>query len=68
MASFDFITKAVRFVGEVKSEGKRVTWPSRKETVMTAVAVFVLAAIAAVFFVLVDSAIHTVLKYFHVVS
>ncbi|CAO5676774.1 MAG: Protein translocase subunit SecE [Holosporales bacterium] len=68
MASFDFITKAVRFISEVKSEGKRVTWPSRKETVMTAIAVFVLAAIAAVFFVLVDSSIHYVLKLLRVVS
>ena len=68
MASFDFLTKAVRFVGEVKTEGKRVTWPTRKETVMTAVAVFILAAIAAVFFVIVDSSIHTILKYFHVVG
>ena len=58
----------MRFSGEVKAEGKRVTWPTRRETMMTALSVFVLAAIAAVFFVIVDSSIHTILKYFRVVG
>lgn len=64
----NFFSKAMRFTGEVKSEGKRVTWPTKRETIMTAVSVFVLAMIAALFFVVVDSSIHTILKYFHVVG
>jgi preprotein translocase subunit SecE len=68
MSGLNFFTKAIRFVGEIKAEGKRVTWPTRRETVMTAISVFVLAAIAAIFFVIVDSIIHSILKYFHVVG
>ena len=66
--SFNIFSKAFRFVDEVKAEGKRVTWPTRRETLMTALSVFVLAMIAAIFFVMVDSVIHSVLKYFHVVG
>ncbi len=47
-------TSPVEFVREVKRETSKVTWPTRKETVVTTVMVFVLVAIMAVFFLLVD--------------
>ena len=68
MSGLNIFSKIFRFTSEVKAEGKRVTWPTRRETMMTALSVFILAAVAAVFFVIVDSVIHTVLKYFHVVG
>ena len=50
----------LRFLQEVKQEAFRVTWPSKKDTVTGALMVFVLASLAAVFFLLLDQ----ILKFF----
>lgn len=42
------------FVREVRQEVARVTWPTRKETLVTTGLVLALSAIAALFFMLVD--------------
>lgn len=42
------------FFDQSKVEMKKVTWPSRKETVTTSVAVLVLAVVMAIFLGLVD--------------
>jgi preprotein translocase subunit SecE len=39
---------------EVRAEGQKVTWPTRKETTVTTIMVFVMVAIASVFFLLAD--------------
>ena len=44
----------VKFVRDVRSEVGRVTWPSRKETLVTTGLVFAMVALAAMFFFLVD--------------
>ena len=46
-----------KFVREVRSEMARVTWPSRKETMVTTSLVMGLAALAAVFFFVADQVI-----------
>ena len=46
--------ESVEFVEEVRQEVSRVTWPSRKETIVTTAMVFVMVFIAAGFFFLVD--------------
>ena len=43
-----------RFVQEVRAEASKVVWPTRRETMLTTVMVFVMAALAATFFFLVD--------------
>jgi preprotein translocase subunit SecE len=43
-----------RFVREVRAEVSKVTWPSRKETMITTGLVFALSALAAVFFFVAD--------------
>ena len=43
-----------KFVREVRAEMARVTWPSRKETMVTTGLVFAMVALAAIFFFLVD--------------
>ncbi len=45
------------FVREVRQEAARVTWPSRRETLVTTGLVLALSALAAVFFMVVDWAI-----------
>jgi preprotein translocase subunit SecE len=46
-----------KFVREVRAEMARVTWPSRKETMVTTGLVFAMVALAAMFFFLVDQII-----------
>ena len=43
-----------KFVQGVKQEAFRVTWPSKKEVLLGGFMVFVLATVAAVFFLLLD--------------
>ena len=50
----------LRFLQEVKQEAFRVTWPTKKDTVTGALMVFVLASLAAVFFLILDQ----ILKFF----
>ena len=47
-------TNATEFIQQVRQEVSRVTWPSRKETVVTTAMVFLMVFIAAAFFFLVD--------------
>ncbi len=42
------------FLREVRSEMAKVTWPSRRETLVTTGLVFAMVALAAVFFLVVD--------------
>jgi preprotein translocase subunit SecE len=50
MAKFN----AAEFVQQVRQETSRVTWPSRKETMVTTAMVFLMVFIAAAFFFVVD--------------
>jgi len=43
-----------KFLQEVRAEGQKVTWPTRKETTVTTIMVFVMVFIAAIFFLLAD--------------
>ena len=43
-----------QFVREVRQEASKVTWPTRRETGISTVMVFVFCVIAAIFFFLVD--------------
>ena len=45
------------FDRQVRQETTKVTWPSRKETGLTTAMVFVMAALAAIFFLLADKVI-----------
>jgi preprotein translocase subunit SecE len=45
-----------QFVREVRAEVAKVTWPTRRETLVTTGLVFAMAAVAAIFFFIVDQA------------
>ncbi len=51
------------FVSEVRQEVKKVSWPSRRETVLTTGVVFVFALIAGIYFMLVDQIIYRSLHW-----
>ena len=42
------------FLQQVRNEGSKVTWPSRKETMITTAMVFFMAVLASLFFLAVD--------------
>ena len=44
----------LKFIQSVKQEAFRVTWPTRKDVMLGTLMVFVLATIAALFFLLLD--------------
>ncbi len=43
-----------QYVRQVRQEVAKVTWPTRKETTVTTLMVFIMVALAAVFFFLID--------------
>ena len=47
----------VAFVKQVKNEAKKVTWPSRQETTMSMIAVFVMVFISSIFLFFADQII-----------
>ena len=47
-------TNPMEFVQQVRREVAKVTWPTRKETMVSTVMVFVFVFVAATFFFLVD--------------
>ena len=47
-------TNPAEFVQQVRQEGAKVTWPTRKETTVSTGMVFVMVILAALFFFLVD--------------
>lgn len=47
-------TSPGEFVRQVRQETSKVTWPTRKETLVTSVMVFIMAFIMALFFLGVD--------------
>ncbi len=52
----------IRFIQQVRSEVAKVVWPKRREVLLTTIMVFVMSAIAALFFGLVDLGIRTGLQ------
>ena len=49
--------KPARFFKEVKQEGNKIVWPTRKETLITTAMVFVMVIIFSIFFLIVDNII-----------
>ncbi len=52
-----------KFIREVRQEGSKVTWPSRRETMQTTMMVLVLTLVVAMFFMLVDWILGSLVKF-----
>ena len=52
-----------QFVMQVRQEVSRISWASRRETGTATLTVFVMVAIAAVFFLLVDMVLSNVVQF-----
>ncbi|MGB0853993.1 MAG: preprotein translocase subunit SecE [Pikeienuella sp.] len=46
-----------QFIQQVRAETAKVVWPTRRETLLTTIMVFIMAALAAIFFFGVDQLI-----------
>ena len=55
-------TNPVEFLQEVRDEAKKVTWPSRKETMITTGMVLLMAFVASLFFLVADQVIAFMLR------
>jgi len=51
-------TNPFEFLQEVREEANKVTWPSRREIMISTAMVFIMVAIASIFFLAVDSVLH----------
>jgi len=56
-------TNPAQFIKEVRQETSKVTWPSRKEAMVSTGMVFVMVVIAALFFFLVDQVLQSGVKF-----
>jgi preprotein translocase subunit SecE len=52
-----------KFLQEVRAEASKVTWPTRRETMITTVMVFIMVAVSSVFFLAADQIIRLVVTF-----
>ncbi|MEM1363996.1 MAG: preprotein translocase subunit SecE [Pseudomonadota bacterium] len=55
-------TNPLQFIQQVRAEVAKIVWPTRREVLLTTVMVFIMAALTAVFFALVDILIRSGLQ------
>jgi preprotein translocase subunit SecE len=60
---FTRLARAPEFFAQVRQEAAKVTWPTIAETRTTTIAVFIMIALAVVFFAIVDFAISQLVKF-----
>ena len=52
-----------KFLQEVRTETNKVTWPSRREVMITTIMVFVMVALSSIFFFLADMVIRYLVTF-----
>ncbi|MBY0562586.1 MAG: preprotein translocase subunit SecE [Hyphomonadaceae bacterium] len=52
-----------RFFGEVRAEGRKVTWATRQEVTVSTIMVLIMALLAGVFFFLVDLILRNTMSF-----
>ena len=52
-----------KFLQEVRAETAKVTWPTRRETVITTIMVFIMVALSSIFFFVADQIIRVVVTF-----
>ncbi|GLK74433.1 preprotein translocase subunit SecE [Ancylobacter dichloromethanicus] len=54
-------TNPVEFFQQVRAEARKVTWPTRRETLITTAMVFVMVVLASLFFLVADQVLSFVI-------
>ena len=55
-------TNPLQFMQQVRQEAEKVTWPTRKETMITTIMVMIMVTLASVFFLTVDAVLSRVVN------
>ncbi|MGX9356461.1 preprotein translocase subunit SecE [Roseobacteraceae bacterium S113] len=55
-------TNPFQFINQVRAEVSKIVWPTRRETILTTIMVFIMATLAAIFFAIVDLVIRSGLQ------
>jgi len=56
-------TSPAQFVRQIRQEINRISWATRRETGTATITVFVMATIAAIFFLLVDLVLSNIVQF-----
>lgn len=56
-------TSLPEFVNQVRAETSKVVWPTREETIRTAIFVFIMMVIMSLFFLGIDSAFNAIVNF-----
>lgn len=56
-------TGPIDYIRQVKSEMKKITWPSRQETTVSLIAVFIMVTLAAIFLYVADQVIAFLIRF-----
>ncbi len=56
-------TSPSKFLQEVRAEGQKVTWPTRRETAITTMMVFIMTAFSSVFFLISDQIMRLIVTF-----
>ena len=51
------------FIQQVRAEVKKVTWPTRKETITTTIMAFIMVMLSVVFFFCVDQLLNVLVSF-----
>ena len=52
-----------RFFGEVRAEGRKVTWATRQEVTVSTIMVLIMGVAASIFFFLIDSLLRLIVAF-----
>ena len=52
-----------KFLQEVRSETGKVTWPTRREPMITTIMVFIMVAVSSIFFFVADQIIRVLITF-----
>ena len=61
-------TNPLEFLQQVRQEAAKVTWPTRRETMITTTMVMIMVALSSVFFLVVDAGLNWVVERLLLVS
>ena len=53
----------VKYVAQVRQEGRKVVWPTRRETVVTTIMVLIFTVLLGAFFFVIDSILSVVVQF-----
>jgi preprotein translocase subunit SecE len=57
------IKKLFEYLGDVKQEADKVTWPSKEDVIITTIVVILLACVCAIFFAIVDTTCYRTVRW-----